>query len=116
MPVCDKDHNWKCKSGRSDFWSCDMDHKPTNQIRRIVFSKEGRTWLRTTSWANDTDADAKQGASAHQTEWGTLRAHRGSGTFHPQLKNLLALRVVDCLFSFASYFSNVRTYWITALI
>jgi hypothetical protein len=47
---------------------------------------------------------------------GTLRAQRNCGTLCPQLQNLLAIRIVDCLFSLAAYFSNVRTYWITALI
>ena|SRR5208337_34281 len=55
-------------------------------------------------------------ASTHQTDWGTLRAQRGCGEFRPQLQNLLAMREVDCLFSRAYYFSNVRTYSIAALI
>jgi hypothetical protein len=68
------------------------------------------------SWASKAAADAKQVASANQTEWGTLRAQNHRGTFRPQLQNLLAIRVADCVLSLASYFSNVRTYLITVLI
>ncbi len=85
-------------------------------MRRIGFLKGSRAWSRTTSWANKASADAKQVASANQTGWGTLRAQRGRGPFRPQLQNLLALRIVDYLLPLAYYFSNVRTYWIAALI